>query len=197
MQFEAIVHHVSQHIQLDKDELEYFKSLLKEVNVPRKEFIQHQGKACSYINFVESGLLRAFHINPDGKESTVMFAIENWWITDMYCFLNEQPSMTYIQAVKRSKIFRLSRNHLHALFDTIPQFNTFFRILMQNAYCREQLRMIQNLSLPAKERYENFVVKYPQITQNVTQKQIASYLGITPEFLSSIRGEQAKSDHNS
>jgi CRP-like cAMP-binding protein len=63
---------------------------------------------------------------------------------------------------------------------------------MQNAYIREQLRVIQNLTLTAEERYNNFLDKYPDVVKNVTQKQIASYLGITPEFLSAIRRNKIK-----
>lgn len=120
-----------------------------------------------------------------------MFAVSDWWITDMYCFLNQLPAMVTIQAVESSSLLRLSKQQLDQLYLEVPKFNVFFRILMQNAYCREQLRIIQNLSLPAKERYELFVTKYPQIASKVTLKQTASYLGITPEFLSSIRKRKA------
>ncbi len=98
--------------------------------------------------------------------------------------------MVSIQAVKDCRLLKISLNDLNKLYDRIPAFNTFFRILMQNAYCREQLRMIQNLSIPAKARYENFLDKYPFIASAVPLKQIASYLGITPEFLSKIRSEK-------
>jgi CRP-like cAMP-binding protein len=116
-----------------------------------------------------------------------MFAVPDWWVTDMYCFLNGRPAMMYIEAIENSSIFQLRKEDLDELYVRVPKFERFFRILMQNAYTREQLRVIQNLSLPAKERYNNFLEKYPHIAQAVTLKQIASYLGITPEFLSAIR----------
>lgn len=119
-----------------------------------------------------------------------MFAVSDWWITDMYCFLNELPAMVNIQVVKDCSVLQLSKKDLDAIFKDIPKFNHFFRVLMQNAYCREQLRMIQNLSLPAKDRYYQFLEKYPQIASRVPLKQIASYLGITPEFLSAIRSKR-------
>ena len=121
-----------------------------------------------------------------------MFAIADWWITDMYCFTNQLPAMLNIQAVEHSEIFQLPKNNLDTLYDKVPQFEKFFRIIMQNAYIREQLRVIQSLSLSAEERYDNFMNKYPQIACQVTQKQIASYLGITPEFLSNIRAGKSK-----
>lgn len=98
--------------------------------------------------------------------------------------------MMNIQVVKDCQIIKISLNDLNSLYDQVPEFNTFFRILMQNAYCREQLRTIQNLSVPAKERYYHFLTKYPFIATAVPLKQIASYLGITPEFLSTIRAQK-------
>jgi len=161
----------------------------EEEHLTKNKFILRQGELCNYIKFVITGLLRAYYLNPEGKDSTVMFAVPDWWITDMHCFLNGLPAMVNIQVVEASSILKLSRENLDKLYDDIPKFNKFFRILMQNAYCREQLRIIQNLSLPAKERYYQFIKNYPQIANKVTLKQTASYLGITPEFLSSIRGK--------
>lgn len=165
--------------------------MLEQRTVPRGGYIQRTGEACHYFSFVHSGVLRAYFLNAAGKESTIMFAVEDWWITDMYSYLNERPAMVHIQALESCTVLQLSRKNLDKLFEEIPAFNQFFRILMQNAYCREQLRMIQNLSLPALERYENYLKKYPQIASRVPLKHIASYLGITPEFLSAIRSQKS------
>jgi CRP-like cAMP-binding protein len=146
-----------------------------------------EGQPCKYFNYVHSGALRAYTIDKQGKEATIMFAMPDWWITDMYCFLNGKPAMLYIEAIEDSRIFQISKAELDDLFMRIPKFERFFRILMQNAYTREQLRVIENLTLPALTRYEAFLAKYPNIAKRVTQKQLASYLGITPEFLSAIR----------
>ena len=100
--------------------------------------------------------------------------------------------MLTIEAVEDSEVWQLSKDNLETLYREIPIFERFFRILLQNAYTREQLRVIQNLSLSAEERYDSFMAKYPQVASQVTQKQIASYLGITPEFLSTIRANKLK-----
>ena len=175
------------HIALSAAEKDIILSHISEKQLERNDFLLLQGERCPFIYFVNQGTLRAYFLNDTGKDSTIMFAVEDWWITDMHCFLNELPAMVNIQAVERTGILRLSKESLDKLFVEVPAFNTFFRILMQNAYCREQLRMIQNLSLPALTRYENFMHKYPHIASKVPLKQIASYLGITPEFLSAIR----------
>jgi len=188
--FDPILSNLRKHIALSPAEETYFVSLLKPKRFQKKEFILKEGQVCKHINFVNSGLLRAFYLNQENKESTIMFAISDWWVTDMHCFLEEKPAMLNIQSVSESEVLQLSKIDLDHLYIEIPKFERFFRILMQNAYVREQLRVIQNLSLSAEERYHNFLAKYPQIGSQVTQKQIASYLGITPEFLSVIRGQK-------
>ncbi len=182
MNTELIFANVSKHIHLSDQERRYFHDLLETRDFKKNEFILRTSKACKYIYFVNSGTLRAFYVNPDGKESTIMFAIQDWWITDMHCFLNELPAMVNIQAKEQSNVLSLSKKDMDDLLENIPSFNKFFRILMQNAYCREQLRMIQNLSLPSKTRYNNFLSQYPQIASKVPIKHIASYLGVTPEY---------------
>ncbi len=116
-----------------------------------------------------------------------MFAIDDWWITDMYCFLNQKKALLSLEVLEDSEVFELSYEAFQKGFEKLPQLERFFRILFQNAYVREQLRVLETISLTTEERYRNFVIKYPQIVEKVTQKQIASYLGVTPEFLSTIK----------
>jgi CRP-like cAMP-binding protein len=187
MTYDLILTNIAKHISLDEEEIAYFVSLLKQKQVSKKHFILKEGQICKSINFVHSGTLRAYYLDKEGRESTIMFAIADWWITDMFCFINQQAAMLNIEATENSCIFQLHKGDLDKLYLKVPKFEKFFRIIMQNAYIREQLRVIQNLSLSAEERYKNFLSKYPQVAKQVTQKQIASYLGITPEFLSMIR----------
>jgi CRP-like cAMP-binding protein len=193
MSYDLVLKNVAKHISLDEEEIACFVSLLKEKQVHRKEFVLKEKQICKEFNFVKSGTLRAFYLDKSGKESTIMFAVTDWWVTDMYCFVNNLPAMLNIEAVEDSTIQRILKEDLDKLLIRVPKFEKFMRIIMQNAYIREQLRIIQNLSLSAEERYNNFLTRYPQIAAQVTQKQIASYLGITPEFLSAIRGKKSKS----
>jgi CRP-like cAMP-binding protein len=187
---DSILRNVFKHIILDKDEIDYFLSLLAYKEMPRKTILLREGQDCKYLNYVDTGALRAYHLDKDAKESTIMFATADWWVTDMYCFLNHKPSMMYIETIADSSIYQLSKTNLEKLYADVPKFERFFRILMQNAYTREQLRIIENLSLSAEERYDSFLKKYPRVAEMVTQKQIASYLGVTPEFLSAMRKEK-------
>jgi len=187
MNYEPILNNIARHITLDKEETDYFSSRITFRELPKKTLLLKEGHACNLLSYVHSGALRAYFIDVSGKESTIMFAVDDWWVTDMYCFLNGRPAMMYIEAIEKSCVFQIRKEDLDELYIKVPKFERFFRILMQNAYTREQLRVIESLSLPAKERYNNFLKKYPHIAKVVTLKQIASYLGITPEFLSAIR----------
>ena len=184
---DQILKNIAKHISLSEEETSAFTSLLVPKNVAKKTLVLRAGEDCRYLYYVHSGALRSYYIDKQGKESTIMFAIADWWITDMYCFLNKKLAMTHLETIEESKIFQISRTNFDHLLETVPRFEKFFRILMQNAYTREQLRVMENLSLTAEERYHSFVLKYPQIFKQVTKKQIASYLGITPEFLSTLK----------
>ena len=189
---DLILKNIARHISLTTQEAAYFISLLKQETIAKKELVLREGQLCKNIYFINSGLLRAYCIDKESKEATIMFAVADWWITDMPCFINQQPAMMFIEAVENSSILQLQKNGLDELYVKVPKFEKFFRVIMQNAYIREQLRVMQNLTLSAEERYNSFLTKYPQIVKQVTQKQIASYLGITPEFLSAIRANKSK-----
>lgn len=182
-----ILENIEKHILLNEEEKQYFCSLLIRKEVGRKQLLLQQDSFCRNINFVETGTLRAFYNNSDGKESTIMFAIEDWWITDMYSFVNQRKAMLTIQALEDSLVMQLDYFNFELLCKKVPKFERFFRIIMQNAYIREQLRTLDAISMSSEKRYQKFIAKYPQLMHKITQKQIASYLGITPEFLSTIK----------
>ncbi len=187
MDYGLLIKNISKHISLTDEEMSYLTGLMLCRHVAKKQFLLKEGQVAKNISYVNSGALRAYYTDKDGNENIIMFAINDWWVTDIYSFTTGQPALLSIEAMENSMVYDLSKTNLEELFTTVPKFERFFRIIMQNSYVREQLRSIQNLSISAEERYINFVTKYPQFVQRVPQKQIASYLGITPEFLSAIR----------
>jgi CRP-like cAMP-binding protein len=182
-----IFRNIQKHISLSDLEKQQFGALLSIKDVPRKDLVLRQGQIPKSLFFVEFGSLRAFNVDDAGKESTIMFAVQDWWITDMNSFANQKPAMVSIEALENCRIVELGFQSLENLYQKIPKFERYFRILFQNAYIREQLRALNSISLTTEERYTQFVEKYPAIAERITQKQIASYLGVTPEFLSSIK----------
>jgi CRP-like cAMP-binding protein len=187
MDYARILNNVSKHIHLERSERDHFISLLSCQSVAKKQLILEEGASCTHIHYVSEGAFKAYALNNEGDESIVMFALNDWWVTDMHGFVTGKPSILNVAAIEDSTVLRLQKKDLEKLYISIPKFERFFRILMQNSYVREQLRVIQNLTTPAEERYLNFVKRYPQVVQRVPLKQIASYLGVTPQFLSVIR----------
>lgn len=178
---------MQKHIPLDEFDKNYLKSIFSLEDIPRKELLLRQGQLCNKLFFVESGSLRAYNLTEVGKEATVMFAIQDWWITDMHGFVDHKPAQVSLEALEDSTVLVLDFESFEILLGKIPKFERFFRILFQNAYVREQLRVLDSISLSTEERYLRFKTKYPHIVEKITQKQIASYLGVTPEFLSTVK----------
>ena len=178
---------IQKHIDLNALDIKYLKSIFSIKEIKKKELVLSQGQVCKKLFFVEQGSLRAFNSNEAGKEATLMFAVKDWWITDIYCFANQKPAMLSLEALEDSRVVVLDFNAFEILLQRLPKFERFFRILFQNAYAREQLRILDAISLATEERDRRFVTKYTQIVEKVTQKQIATYLGVTPEFLSSVK----------
>ncbi|MEL6483826.1 MAG: Crp/Fnr family transcriptional regulator [Bacteroidota bacterium] len=184
-----LLKNIQKHVQLTPSEQAKVLSFFNAEGVSKKEEVLVQGKPCNTFCFVEIGSLRAYHTNVDGKESTVMFAVEDWWITDMGAFMNQSPAQLSLEALEDSKLFILDREAFDTLVRELPQLESYFRILFQRAYIREQQRMLDAISISLEERYLRFLNKYPKIVAKVTQKQIASYLGVTPEFLSMVKNK--------
>ncbi len=182
-----ILKNIEKHITLNDLEIDHFLSVLKLKDLDKKERILSQGQTCKKLYFVEFGSLRAYNMNEEGKESTIMFAVQDWWITDMDAFVHQKPAVLSIETLEASRVMELDFQKLEELYIKIPKFERFFRILFQNAYIREQVRALENISFTTEQRYLRFIKKYPQMLPKITQKQIASYLGVTPEFLSSIK----------
>lgn len=178
---------IERHVALTADEKKYLTTVLHAKTVPQKNVLIRQGHVCRYLFFVVSGSLRAYNLDKNGRESTIMFGVQDWWITDMYAFVNQKPALLSLETLADSRVLALAHDAFEEVLHTLPKLERFFRILFQNAYIREQQRVLDTISLSTEERYLRFIAKYPQIVERVTQKQIASYLGVTPEFLSSVK----------
>ncbi|KAB2918206.1 MAG: Crp/Fnr family transcriptional regulator [Bacteroidetes bacterium] len=178
---------LSRHIQLTDEEKELLWQAVTLRKYRKRQYVLQAGDVCRYENFVVSGCLRAYYIDDAGTEHIIMFAVEDWWTSDLLSFLTQTPSKLNIDALEDSEVLQIEHSALEALYLKIPKLERFFRIMMQNAYIAQQQRILFNISKTAKERYLYFIEKYPKLEQRLPQHQIAAYLGITPEFLSQIR----------
>ena len=187
MDTKLILRNLSKHIELTDAEKEIFWSALKTKKVKRHQFLGEAGEVSRYQNFVTKGCLRSYYIDENGFEHNVQFAIEDWWIGDMASFVTKKPALLFIEALEDSEVLQLDNPALEELYIKIPKLERFFRILLQNAFIAFEQRIIAVISKTAEERYLEFSNKYPQLEQRLPQIHIASYLGITPEFLSKIK----------
>jgi len=182
-----IIDSITRHIQLSADEQQHFMSLLQPKSFKRKQFILEQGEICKYSTFVIKGCLRGFTIDQNGDEHVLNFAPVGWWIADMYSLLTQKPGILNIEAMEDTDTVLLSKTNQEKLYHKIPQFERFFRIITENSLVSYQQRLIDNLSLTAIERYHNFCKRYPTLIYSLPKKQIASYIGVTPEFFSRMQ----------
>ncbi len=187
-----ILQNITKHIQLNKTEEEFFFSLLQTKKLKRKEFLLKQGDICKTENFIVKGCLRVYTIDEEGVEHILMFGIEDWWVGDLYSFLAQSPSIYFIDALEETEVLQITKTDLDKLYEQVPKFERFFRIMFQNAFIAQQQRINQNLSYTAEQRYLDFITKYPKLEQRLSQKQVSAYLGITPVFLSMLRRKLTK-----
>jgi CRP-like cAMP-binding protein len=184
---ELLTQNILNHITLSKKELESFCSLFNQKEVRKKHFLMQEGEICKFEGFVTKGLFRVYHIDSNGFEQVLYFAQENWWITDIDSFTNETPSQLYIQALEDSEVLLISKKDKEFAYNNIPKIEKLFRVMTQKTHIALQRRIIDNLSKTADRRYIDFIEKYPNLFQRLTNLQIAAYLGISHEFLSKIR----------
>ncbi|BDS11549.1 Crp/Fnr family transcriptional regulator [Aureispira anguillae] len=190
---EAIILEIFRDTTLTENEITYLSGKLEKITLKRKEFLLQEGETVHSINYIHSGCLRSYFIDSYGKEHTLQFAIKDWWISDYIALFGQEKNtaVSYIECIKDATLFKISKRDFDNLCIEIPQISHLYIKKLESAFAAFQKRILQNLTLPAKERYTNFVNTYPNIEQNVKNYHIASFLGITTESLSRIRKEIA------
>lgn len=191
MKEEAIIKNISKHITLDEEEKKYFINILHYKKLERGKVLLMHGDVARSQYFVISGCLRTYSVDQNGKEHIIAFAPADWWISDLYSYLTETPAEHIIDTLTPTEVFEISKRDMEEVYVRIPKFERFFRILFQNAIVSQMSRIRQVISIPAEERYKAFIKQYPGIYEQIPLKYIASYLGMSPEFLSKIRNKIA------
>lgn len=178
---------VSKYVSLEPEEVMFFTSLFIPIQVRQGGFLDEAGEISKGFLYVDSGCLMTFITNKQGNDQVVQFSTSGWWTGDLNSFTRQTPATYSTKALADSEVFLLPKNSLDQLLGRIPKFEKYFRIIFQNSLITHQHRLVMAFSATAEERYQEFEEKYPVLEQFVPLKYIASYLGITPEFLSKIR----------
>lgn len=181
-----------QYRLLNKIEREALSKTVVERKIKRKQFILQEGDVCKHYTFVAAGCFKKFYVDAKGTEYNLQFAAENDWIMDIDSFYAEKPSRVYIEAIEPSIILQIERVDLIHLFTINPKYDRNFRVIVEKRLVELENRILQSISSTAEERYLSFINQYPHLLSRLPNTQIASYIGITPEFLSKIRKDLSK-----
>jgi CRP/FNR family transcriptional regulator, anaerobic regulatory protein len=187
-----LLQNIAKIVSLSDKEKEFILSKIEVHQYKAKTVLLHAGEICKHSYFVNSGILRSFNINDNIVEHVLHFACQGWWIGDMYSLISQKPGNLFIEVNEDAEVIMLSKENQEILYQEIPKLERFFRILTENSLVAHQERLMDNLSLSAEERFEKFCSKYPTLIQKVPQKQVASYIGITPEFFSKMKARLLK-----
>lgn len=190
--FEMVLQHLAARTQLSTAQQQYFCSLLQVRRILPRQYLLQQGDTCKYESFVCQGFLRSFYIDQAGNDHTLHFAREDWWVSDLASFVSREPATRNIIALEPSVLLQLDYARRNELLREIPAFERFWRILNESYAIAQDSRILENITLSGAERYAAMLEKYPGIEQRLPLKHIASYLGMTPVFLSQIRKNNVK-----
>ena len=185
--FDLIISNFARHINLSQEETDYTLPLFTQRIVKKRTVLLSAGEICRVVYFVNKGCLRLYQIDQEGTDHVISFFPEDWWAVDIESFYNHSPAAYYIDALEDTEVLILSYENQAKLYEHVPKFERFFRVLTQNGFILYQRQIMQNLSNTAEERYKMFRKRYPNLEHRIAQKDIAAYLGITPVFVSVLR----------
>lgn len=189
MTVQPIIEYFKNYLPLNKEERLLLDKRTTQRQIKRRQMILQENFVCKHYTFVVKGCFKMYSIDEKGSEHNISFAAENEWIADLGSFYSEKPSKLFIEAIEPSLILQIEKQDLLYLFVNVAKFDRNFRVIIEEKYIELQNRLLQNISSNANQRYLNFLEQYPQLALRLPNTQIASYLGITPEFLSKIRSE--------
>jgi len=187
LMYEVYFEHFNKKVPLTEAEQSLIKSRLAVKKIRKKQYLLQEGDICKTVAFVEKGLLRSYTVDENGGEHIMQFAVEGWFISDLYSFLTGEPATYNIEAVEDAELVMINKSAYDELLTKCAKYEKFSRILITGAYIALQKRINSLMSFTLEERYETFMKQYPEIAQRVPQHMIASYIGLTPETLSRVR----------
>ena len=189
--YRSILSNIKRYVTLSDNEEQEFVSVIKTTRVKKRQFLVQPGFVSSARNYVVQGAFRSFLVDHEGKEHTVQIAIEDWLVTDFYSYITQTPATLFVEALEDSIVFQLEYQDIEGLCSRIHHLSEYFRMTTERAFAYAAKRALSAISKTAEERYLEYAAQYPKIVNRIPQKIIASYLGMSPEFLSKIRSQLA------
>lgn len=187
LDYSFLLQSIRRHVSLSPEEEELITALFEPRSYRRRQYFLQEGDLARYTAFVLSGCLRAYAIDTSGVEHVLNFSPSGWWITDIQSCITGRPSGLNIEALEPTEALVISNTDRERLLNEVPSVERFFRILSERSLAAHQQRLLGTLTQTAEERYLTFCANYPSLVELLPQKQIASYIGVTPEFFSRMR----------
>lgn len=197
MSIESLIASFDKYLPLNDEEREALRSCVTERKLRRKQFILQEGEVCKHYTFVIEGCFKKYHVDTKGVEHNLQFIAENDWITEVDSIHNRKPSKAYIEAMEPAMVIQIAQRDLYDLLTKFHKLERIFRVIIEDRYVALENRLLQTISETAEERYLSFMEQYSSLASRLPNTQIASYLGITAEFLSKIRGNLSKKTEKS
>lgn len=193
MQYENILKNISRYISLSRQEEEDFCDILSIKKIKKKEFLLREGDICTDEYYVNKGCLREYFVDQKGFEHNLYFAIEDWWISDIYSRTQMAPSYCDIVALEDCELVCINHEKLENFMLKVPALERFFRLSYERSLVNMHLKNLRMLYMTAEERYIHFRERYPQLSNRIPQKHIASFLGLTPQFFNTVHAKVIRS----
>ncbi|MDJ1506372.1 Crp/Fnr family transcriptional regulator [Xanthocytophaga agilis] len=190
---DPLIEHIRKKVSLSSEELRETLLSFKLKKIKKRQFIIQPDFVATHRNYVLKGAFRAYVVDSKGQEYTIQLAIEDWWISDYNSYIFQQPATMFVVALEDSEVAQIDYSREQYLKRYSPTFETFFRIMAERSTAFQQRRLIANLTQTAEERYHYFLEQYPLLVQRIPQYALASYLGMTTEFISRLRNQKKKS----
>ena len=190
--FQNINNYAARSVSLTAEETALFNEILEYRKIPKKTRLLTAGNICNFEAYVNKGCIREYIIDENGAEVTLQFAIEDWWVSDLASFQDQSPAHMNIETLEDCELLILTRDSKEKLLNEVPKLERMFRLMLQRHLTVVQKRLFKTMATTAMEKYLEFINRYPSIPQRVPQHYIASYLGISPEFLSKLRRRSLK-----
>lgn len=185
--FNLLQEKISAIVAINEKEFNYFTSLFVPKKLRKRQYFLQEGDVCKYQAFVEKGIMRSYTIDEKGSEHILQFASEGWWMADLSSYLTGEPSILNMDALEDVELLLVTKASWEQAMKEIPALEHYFRVILQNHLVATQKRLLQSLAETTEEKYNRFLITYPECVQRVPQHMIASYLGVTRETLSRVR----------
>ena len=186
-EFDPVINYISRYVELNEQDILHLLPFMQVKRVKKRQFIVQPGFVCRYKSYVVKGAFRTYLVDNQGKEHTLSFAIEDWWVSDYSSLIYQEPATLFVEALEDATLIQIAFDDEQKFLKEIPKLEKFERIITQRALAFQQKRLLSNFTKTAEQRYDEFMENYPAIAGRVPQYALASYLGFSSEYLSKIR----------